>query len=105
VKLNATGINQYLEFTVNVTQTGTYHVKLRYKTFATRGIYKLSIDGIDLGSTVDMYAAIESYNNEFDFGTKTFSTTGNKLFRFTVTGKNAASSGYSGHFDKLILTP
>jgi beta-glucosidase len=105
VKLNATGVNQYVEFTVNVTQTGTYHVKLRYKTFATRGIYKLSIDGVDLGSTVDMYAATESYNNEFDFGTKTFSTTGNKVFRFTVAGKNTASTGYSGHFDKLTLTP
>lgn len=105
VKLNATGANQYIEFTVNLTQTGTFHVKLRYKTFSTRGIYRLRIDGTDLGPTLDMYAASGSYNNEFDFGTRTFNTTGNKVFRFTVTGKNASSTGYTGHFDKLTLTP
>jgi hypothetical protein len=41
----------------------------------------------------------------FDVGTFNFPAAGNYAFKFTVTGKNAASSGYSISFDDITLTP
>jgi len=102
VKLNALGVGDYVEFTVPVS-AGTYNIQLRYKSFETRGIYQLSIDGVNQGTTVDMYGS-SNYNNIKDFGNKTFSASANAVFRFTVTGQNAGSSGYSGHFDYISLS-
>jgi len=77
---------------------------LQYKSFPRRGTYRPSIDGADQGQTVDMYSPSGSYEGVASFGTKTFAANGTKQFRFTAVGKNAASSSYAGHFDKLILT-
>jgi hypothetical protein len=41
----------------------------------------------------------------FDLGNFNFAAAGNYAFKFTVTGKNAASSGYSIAFDDITLTP
>jgi hypothetical protein len=40
-----------------------------------------------------------------DVGNVTISTAGNQTFKFTVTGKNAASSGFTISFDPITLTP
>jgi hypothetical protein len=36
-------------------------------------------------------------------GDVTYQTSGNKVFRFTVTGKNSASSGYGTAIDYVLL--
>ncbi len=102
--LDATKVGDYVTFTVNVAAAGTYDVKLSYKKYNTRGISQLSINGTNVGATLDQYAATDSYAS-FDYGNFTFPTAGNYSFKFTVTGKNASSSNYGISFDDLTLTP
>jgi len=53
---------------------------------------------------VDQYNAGQALTS-FNLGTFNFATAGNYSFKFRVTGKNAASSGYTMAFDDIILTP
>lgn len=103
VKLEARTPGESIEFQLPVNQAGEYHVGLFYKSFPTRGIYQLTIDGAPQGQPVDMYEATGRYGQMAAFGAKSF-TLGTHAFRFTLTGKHSASSGFSGHFDKLTLT-
>lgn len=100
--LNATG--DYLEYTVNVSTAGDYTMYVGSKNASNRGIYQLSIDGTNQGSTVDQYSAAITYS-EANLGDVTFSTAGYKKFRFTVTGKNTTSNAYGLGFDYLKLVP
>jgi beta-glucosidase len=104
VKLDASTVGEYIQFPVDIRAPGTYEIKLRYKTFSTRGIFALSIDDVGQGAPIDMYASRESYDNIASFGTKTFASAGVRQFKFTATGQNSSSSGYTGHFDQIILT-
>ncbi|UCG47150.1 MAG: glycoside hydrolase family 3 C-terminal domain-containing protein [Phycisphaerales bacterium] len=103
LKLDADAIGEFVEFTLDVPKSGTYEIKLQYKGFPSRGIYKLGIDGVDQGRMVDMYSPAEKYGSVVSFGRKMFSSVGPKRFRFTATGKSDASSSYTGHFDKIML--
>lgn len=102
--VNATGASQYAEYTVNVPQAGTYTVYVGNRIALNKGIYQLSINGAAQGSTVNQYSATSGYT-ESNLGTVTFSSGGNKTFRFTVTGKSGSSSGYQLGMDyiKLVL--
>ena len=103
VSLVANTTGDYIQFTVNVTQTGTYNVKYRYKAYNSRGKYQLSIGGTNQGSEVDQYASSATWR-EVDLGNVSFSSTGSKTFKFSVTGKNSSSSGYTGSVDYIKLT-
>lgn len=99
---NLNAVNDYVEYTVNVTLTGTYTLRVVNRVAKNKGIYQLSIDGTNKGSPVDQYAAASGFA-ETNFGTVTFSTTGNKAFRFRVTGANAGSEGHALGFDYIDL--
>jgi hypothetical protein len=101
--IDATKVGDNVTFTVNVATAGTYDIKLSYKKYNTRGISQLAINGTNVGATLDQYAATDSYATN-DYGTFAFPTAGNYSFKFTVTGKNTSSSGYSVSFDDLTLT-
>ena len=104
--VDGTQVGNYIQFTLNVAQAGTYDVKYAVKMYATRGIAQLSVNGANLGPPTDQYS-----NNgggvfkEFDMGPVTLSAAGNYTFKFAVTGHNAASSGYLLAFDYIKLTP
>jgi Legume lectin domain/Chitobiase/beta-hexosaminidase C-terminal domain/Fn3 associated len=102
--LDATNVGDNVTFTVNVATAGTYDVKLSYKQFNTRGISQLSINGANVGSALDQYIGGDAYATA-DYGNFAFATAGSYLFKFTITGKNASSSGYSVSFDDFTLTP
>ena len=102
--LDATKAGDNVTFTVNVATSGVYDVKLSYKKLSTRGISQLTINGTSVGALLDQYAANDSYATA-DFGTFNFAAAGNYSFKFTVTGKNAASIGYPISFDNITLTP
>ena len=102
--IDATKVGDNVTFTVNVATAGTYDIKLSYKKYNTRGISQLAINGTNVGATFDQYSAAEGYATH-DYGNFTFPTAGNYSFKFTVTGKNTASSSYSVSFDDLTLTP
>jgi beta-glucosidase len=103
VKLNAEALGEYLQFPIEVPAPGTYEIRLRCKTFEGRGMYRLSIDGIDQGEPFDLYSPSTDYDHEVNFGTKVFDRAGDVQFRFTVVGRNERSSSFSGHFDRIIL--
>jgi hypothetical protein len=104
--VDATQAGNYIAFTLNVPQSGTYAVKYASKTFPSRGLGQLSIGGVNVGPVVDQYNAnTNGVWKEFDVGNVTFSVAGNYQFVFTVTGKNSSSSGYTLAFDYIKLTP
>jgi hypothetical protein len=102
--IDATKVGDYVTFTVNVPTAGVYDVQLSYKTINTRGISQLSINGTNIGSTLDEYLS-SAILKTFDYSSFNFAAAGNYSFKFLVTGKNAASSGYTVCFDDITLTP
>jgi hypothetical protein len=102
--LDATAVGDSVTFTVNVAQAGVYNVTYNTKAYNTRGTDQLSINGTNVGPVVDQYNAGQTLTS-FNLGTFNFATAGNYSFKFTVVGKNAASSGYTMAFDDIILTP
>jgi hypothetical protein len=73
------------------------------KLFNTRGIKQLAVNGTNLGPAEDEYSATETWK-EFDLGTVALAA-GNNIFKFTVTAKNASSSGFTLSWDYIKLTP
>jgi hypothetical protein len=64
------------------------------------------------GTYVNVDVPKDEYTASITFGNipaytapVTFTTAGTKYLRFTVTGKNAASSDRNLNFDRLVLTP
>lgn len=100
--LNANAVNDYVEYIVNVAEIGTYTVNVSDRAAINKGIYQLAIDGTNLGLTKDEYNSTTVFRKS-NIGNVTFSTTGNKLFRFKVTGKNASSTGYQLGLDNITL--
>lgn len=106
----ATSVGDYITFTVpNVTQQ-TYDIRVGVKDYNTRGIFQLAIGTASGGSMTNVGSPQDSYSSaagyrEINCGTWTPGTTSNKTFRFTVTGKNAASSGYTIGLDYIRLIP
>jgi hypothetical protein len=105
--LDATAVGNNVTLTVNVAAAGIADVKVSVKELNTRGTWQLAINGTNVGSPQDEYTNNSSSGvyAVFDVGTFNFPAAGNYAFKFTVTGKNAASSGYSISFDDITLTP
>jgi Legume lectin domain/Chitobiase/beta-hexosaminidase C-terminal domain len=105
--LDATATGQSVTMTLNVATAGTYDIKISTKLLDTRGVYQLSINGANVGPLDDEYNASSSagvYATQ-DLGNFNFAAAGSYSFKFTVLGKNAASTGYSIAFDDITLTP
>jgi hypothetical protein len=104
--LDATAVGDNVTLTVNVATAGISDVKVSVKDLNTRGIWQLTINGTAVGSPQDEYNTNTSgVYAVVDLGNFNFAAAGNYAFKFAVTGKNAASSGYSMAFDDIILTP
>ena len=107
---DSTATGNYISFDVDIPASGTYDVQVSYKTINTRGIMQTaaasSVGGTytNVGPRVDQYSAAAGYPNT-DLGNFTFSSAGTWVLRFTVTGKDAASSSYTLSFSALTLTP
>ncbi|HEY0704541.1 MAG TPA: chitobiase/beta-hexosaminidase C-terminal domain-containing protein [Candidatus Acidoferrales bacterium] len=101
--LDSTKVGDNVAITLNVPTAGVYDVKYAVKIHNSRGIGQLAVNGANLGAPVDQYGAEDSWQ-EFDLGNVPL-TAGNQVFTFTVTGKDAASTGYSLSWDYIKLTP
>ncbi len=102
VELAGNSTGDHIDFTVPNVPAGTYQLKMEWKGNNSRGILQLSVDGTNLGSTLDQYASGQTYPTT-TFGNVTFSTTGSHTVRLTVTGKNSKSSSYQLSADKFTL--
>jgi hypothetical protein len=108
--LEADAAGDFVTYAVPNVQAATYRVFVRRKVANNRGIVQLatadSLGGTytDRGGASDHYSSAFGYD-EVEVGTVTFATSGTKFFRFTVTGKNAASSGHWLAVDRIRLAP
>ncbi len=102
VELAGNSTGDHIDFIVPNVPAGTYQLKMEWKGNNSRGILQLSVDGTNLGSTLDQYASGQTYPTT-TFGNVTFSSAGNHDVRLTVTGKNSKSSSYQLSADKFTL--
>jgi hypothetical protein len=104
--LDAAAVGDSITLTLNVPTAGVYDVKASFKALNTRGVWQLAVNGTNVGAAQDEYQ--NTGNGVYvtsDVGNFNFATAGNYAVKFSVAGKNAASSGYSISFDDITLTP
>ena len=99
---NATG--DFVAYNVNVPEARTYNLRVGVKKLANRGIWQLTGNGANLGPAVDGYAAATAFT-EINLGSVAFPSAGTTAFRFTVTGRNPASTGSWIVLDYVKLIP
>jgi hypothetical protein len=105
VQLSGTpAVGDWLQFTLSNGTAATYDITVYFKGNTNRGIFQGQVDGANLGGTGDEYSAGMVYQKAYDMGSKAL-TAGSHTVRFTVTGKNSASSAYAMTIDKIVLTP
>ncbi len=114
--LDSNNTGDYVTYVIPNISAGSYDVKVGMKKNTSRGMFQLQVGKADnftgtasnVGPVVDEYAASATYT-EVDLGTWSPGSTGDKWFRFNVTGKNSASGGSSYNhalcFDYITLTP
>ncbi len=108
--LDATAAGNQVTYTVPGLAGRNYDMRVGYKGFNTRGTWQLAIASAlnnqytNHGPAEDEYVSGQSYTY-FDLGVITIGSSSDKLYRFTITGKNAASSGYGEAFDYITLIP
>ncbi|HEU5069558.1 MAG TPA: glycosyl hydrolase 115 family protein [Verrucomicrobiae bacterium] len=110
VSLDATGIGQYITFTLPHLDAGIYDLTVHVKAWNNRGIAQMamgnSVNGpfVNLGGPLDFYTASVAYTNLVTLRF-TNATAGPKYLKFTVTGKNASSSSYQVVLDNFTFVP
>lgn len=104
IRLNSDGVGDYVQFTTGTIAAGFYEFRLRHKGYTTRGQHSVTVNGVAVGGAVDQYAAASGFVT-VSVGRVRLATTGTQTIRFTVTGKNAAASGYQLTADLLTLVP
>src|SRR5882724_6720313 len=92
-------------FTLNVPAAGVYDIRVGEKTTTSRGMFQLSVNGTNVGPVSDEYSNTAGTFSTVDLGNFAFAAPGPQTFKFTVTGKNAASTGFGLVFDDITLTP
>jgi unsaturated rhamnogalacturonyl hydrolase len=100
---NFNAANDSIQYSVAVSIPGTYNVKIRFAKDLDLGIWQFYTAGLNTGAQQDAYSNAFTFA-EVDVGNVTYSTSGTKVFKFTVIGKNSASSGYSTAIDYVMLT-
>ena len=103
----ATGASgEFVTYVLPVTEAGTYAIDVGVLQGNASGQFQLAIAGdpagpfVDLGGLQDTYAPNVSFP-AVAFPPFTFDAPGQKYLRFTVTGKNPASSAYGLYLDYI----
>jgi hypothetical protein len=102
--LEATGINQWIQYTLTNIPAGTYDLQMSYKAHPDRGMLSFALDGVLWPNTLDQYANPPAYPTK-DWGIVTFTNPGNHNVLLTCVGKNPAATGYWLSVDRFILSP
>ncbi|MCF7847535.1 MAG: sulfatase-like hydrolase/transferase, partial [Kiritimatiellales bacterium] len=102
LELAADDIGDALEVTLPDVPAGRYTLSIRYRSGSNNGIAQASIDGSDIGTPLDQYAATVAWQ-EAGLGTIRIDTNGAHRVALMVTGQNAASGGYTLTLDKICL--
>src|SRR4029077_18868762 len=100
---NSDAVGNYITYTVPVANAGTYRIRVGIQTKPDKGIFQLAVNSVNLGAPQDEYYPSIAYRVR-DLGT-VYLNSGNQAFKFSVTGKNASSTGYTLAFDYIELIP
>jgi hypothetical protein len=98
--LNA--VNDYVQFTATNVPAGSYKLRVRFRRSPNNGIWQLMTNAVSTGTASDGFD-VDPHYAEADVGSVTYSTSANRVYRFMVTGKRAASSGYGIGIDCIKL--
>ena len=82
---------------------GTYTLDLFHFQGTNRGVYTISINGVDIGTTVDGYAAAGAHTKSQITGIAV-AIAGVQRLRVLMATKNASSTNYLGAIEGLALT-
>jgi hypothetical protein len=108
--LDATAVGNEVTYTVPGLAAGNYDVQVGVKKYNTRGVWQLAVAPASSGSFTnhgspqDEYISTQSFV-AMDVGAFTIGSSSDKLFKFTITGKNTSSSGYGEAFDYIKFIP
>ncbi len=108
--LRATATGDSVVYLIPNVQAATYTVSVGMKKNGSRGTFQLSGSRADQNTYTNIGSPIDEYENttgdytEVTVGTWTPGTTNDKLFKFSVTGKNASSDQYWISVDYIRLT-
>lgn len=97
------GVGDYIQYSAWLPAPGTYNVKIRFGKGADLGRWQFYKAGTRVGAQQDAYSNAFAFS-EVNLGNVIYQTSGNKVFRFRVTGKNSASSGFATAIDYVMLT-
>lgn len=103
LRYEATADGDYVSVDAGSLPAGDYRVVTGMRVAPNRGIVQVSIDGVAAGTPIDAHSTTVGYQ-EFDLGIVSIPG-GQSEIRFTVTGKNAASSTRSVYVDYVDLIP
>ncbi|MBB6671866.1 CBM96 family carbohydrate-binding protein [Cohnella nanjingensis] len=109
MRMTSAAVGDYVLLNINVPTAGTYRLYSYNATGPAAGDFQLAVDGTNQGGQVSLFEAAPAHPQnglgykKTDMGTVTFATAGNHQFRYTVTGKNASSTGYQLYFDVIKL--
>lgn len=92
----------HFSVTFSVPQGGTYDLSEMYTRARDYGVHTLAVDGSAVGAPVEGYSPDLIGDTTASFGPVTL-TRGSHTFTWTVTGKNAASSGFFAGIDVVAL--
>ncbi len=85
-------------------RAGTYTPEILAVKEANGGILKVQLDGVDVMTNLDFYAASTTYNVAFGAAQPfTIPTDGYHKLTFVVTGRNGSSGGWNIKWTKMDL--
>jgi len=108
--LRSNGAGDSVVYLVPNISSGTYTVSVGMKKNTSRGQFQLAASRADQNTYTNIGSVIDEYSNssgdyvEVTAGSWTPGTTNDKLFRFSVTGKNAGSDQFWLSVDYIHLT-
>lgn len=104
-RLVGNAVNDYVTYAVPVPETGTYNVKVRVRRNNFGSRFRLAVSNsptgpwTNIGSEQDLYASSSSFAELNLASNLNMSSTGQKYFRFLVTGKNPQSTTFYYYVD------
>ena len=98
---NSNAQNDQIDFKVYLA-TGTYTFSLLLVKSATAAIATILLDGVSLG-TIDMYAAVNTYNQIGSISNLTVTSAGLKTLSVKAATRNGSSAGWTLAISSMSL--
>jgi hypothetical protein len=100
--LSPYNLQNWIAYDLDVPEAGEYSLHIGVKKQDQRGIYQVSVDGVDIGEPQDTYAPGDTYE-ELHLGNITVDEPGTIEVRLTHVGRNPASIDSSLALDYFKL--